>query len=71
MKDVKGNSGRDGCIPFRVISVLLWSRFGRDDKGEGGASIQIGCRGGLTAGPFTSLRYGRDDTSVRNGQKNE
>ena len=40
-------------------------RSGRDDKGEGGVSIEDFVSGWTeTAGPSTALRSGRDDTSA-------
>jgi hypothetical protein len=40
-------------------------RSGRDDKGEGGVSIEDFASGWMeTAGPSTALRSGRDDTSA-------
>jgi hypothetical protein len=54
-----------------ALSSVAWQeirvRFGRDDKGESSASIQILWCGWQTAGPSTSLRSGRDDTSVWSG----
>jgi hypothetical protein len=58
-----------------ALSSAAWQeirvRSGRDDKRDGGASIERLVSGWKeTAGPFTTLRFGRDDTSVGNGQKN-
>jgi hypothetical protein len=56
------------------LSSAAWQeirvRYGRDDKGECGASTERLVNGlEETAGPSTSLRYGRDDNSFGNGQK--
>jgi hypothetical protein len=50
----------------REVAELQSLHYGRDDKGEGGASIErlVKWMDG-TAGPSAPLRSGRDDTSVR------
>jgi hypothetical protein len=48
-----------------VLSRAAWQeirvRFGRDDKGEGGAFRQHWLVDGRTADPSAALRFGRDD----------
>jgi hypothetical protein len=58
---VEKNISRNGPLNRRSLG------FARDDKGDGGVSIESGHWDGGTAGPSTALRSGRDDTSFLYG----